>query len=107
VVATRPAGHGPGGRAVIEIEIPTGRRGRTTTARVEVVDHTWVRDSGGHADRRPIIETTLVLGAVEKRVRVSLTDRGDMLFPMLVGRTALAGAVRINPARRWLLDGKR
>ena len=54
-----------------------------------------------------MIETLLRLGPVERRVRVSLTDRGDMLFPMLVGRTALAPEFRVCPHRRFLLDARR
>ncbi len=86
----------------LEIEIPTGR-GKTARARVEVMEWTLVRDSGGHAERRPVVETLLKLGALERRVRVSLTDRGDMVFPMLVGRTALTADVHVHPSRRWLL----
>jgi hypothetical protein len=70
---------------------------------VPVREHTLVRDSGGHAERRPVIETVLRLGTSERRVRVTLTSRGDMLFPMLVGRTALGPDVQVNPGRRFLL----
>jgi hypothetical protein len=50
-----------------------------------------------------VIETLLHLGESRERVRVTLTDRGDMRFPMLVGRTGLAGNVRVHPQRRYLL----
>jgi hypothetical protein len=89
------------GPSQLEVEIPSGRRG-TTRVRVEVREWTMVRDSGGHAEKRPVVETLLKLGKLERRVRVSLTDRGDMLFPMLVGRTALGPEVRVRPARRFL-----
>jgi hypothetical protein len=102
IVSMRDAGPDAAGLPMVDIEIP-GKRGQTLTARVAIVDHTLVRDSGGHADRRPVIETLLVLGGSARRVRVSLTDRGDMLFPMLIGRTALGGEVRIHPGGRWLL----
>jgi hypothetical protein len=100
-----PAGTSAAGRPLYQIGISAGRRrSPSVTARVEVVEHTLVRDSGGHAERRPVIETSLVLGdRPARRVRVSLTDRGDMRFPMLVGRTALPPSARIHPGRRWLL----
>jgi hypothetical protein len=82
------------------------RGGRVRAARVEVVEHASIRDSRGHIELRPVIETLLRLGTVERRVRVSLTDRGDMLFPMLIGRTALGPEFRVWPHRRFLL-GKR
>jgi hypothetical protein len=89
--------------SLLEVELPAGR-GKSTRARVEVVEWTLVRDSGGHSERRPVVETLLKLGSLSRRVRISLTDRGDMRFPMLVGRTALAAEVRVRPSRRFLLD---
>jgi hypothetical protein len=55
VVAMRPAGASPGGRALLDVELASGKRGRTRSARVEVVEWTRVRDSGGHEERRPVI----------------------------------------------------
>lgn len=103
VLAMRPAGETRDGRPLLEIDVPTLGRGKVRTAKVAVVESTLIRDSGGHADRRPIIETTLELGPIRKKVRLSLTDRGDMLFPMLVGRTALGPEVRVLPSKRFLL----
>ena len=104
VVSMREAGVSPAGRPLLDLEVPAGR-GRSRPVRVEVIEHTQVRDSGGHAERRPVIETVLRLGGLERRVRVTLTFRGDMRFPMLVGRTALAPEFRIHPTRRFLLRG--
>jgi hypothetical protein len=93
------------GRDVLAIEIPAGR-GRIRSTRVTVASYTRIRGSGGQSEWRPVIETALRLGPVEKIVRISLTDRGDMIFPMLVGRTALGGEFRIHPSRRFLLSPK-
>jgi hypothetical protein len=90
------------GKAVCDIELPVARGG-SIVARVVIEGHVVVRDSGGHAERRPMIETTLVLGGESRRVRVTLTDRGDMIFPMLVGRSALGENVMVDPSRRNLL----
>jgi hypothetical protein len=72
-------------------------------ARVPLLGWVTVRDSGGHAERRPVIETTLVLGPLVRRVRITLTHRGDMRFPMLVGRSALGPGVTVDPRRKNLL----
>jgi len=90
---------GPPGFALVELPAPSGK---TRAVRCRVVDHARVRDSGGHVERRPVIRTTLVLGELRRQVRVTLTDRGDMRFPMLIGRTALGG-VLIDPASRFRL----
>jgi len=102
----RLVGRGERGRAIYEIEVPAGESGtrgaRTITTRVEVVEQSVVRDSGGHSERRLVIETRLLIGTRLRRVRVTLTDRGDMRFPMLVGRTALDARTRIDPTRTFL-----
>jgi hypothetical protein len=103
VVSIGQAGTTASGRPLFEIELPSGRGSTTTRARVEIREHATVRDSGGHAERRPVIETLLRLGSSERRIRVTLTSRGDMRFPMLIGRTALGPEVRIDPTRRFLL----
>jgi hypothetical protein len=103
VIAMRRTGTSPAGRPLYDLELPAGRKNRVILTRAEVVDFTRVRDSGGHDERRPVIETLLELGPIVRPVRVSLTDRGDMLFPMLVGRTALPDEARVVPGARWLL----
>ncbi len=95
------------GKPLLEVRLPTGRRpnsGKGRLTRVEVDEYVVVRDSGGHEERRPVITTTLSLGPITRRVRVSLTDRGDMLFPMLVGRTALGEDFVVDAAARNLLS---
>jgi hypothetical protein len=55
-------------------------------------------------ERRPVIETALQIGPFKKRILVTLTNRGDMLFPMLIGRTALGPGIVVDPSRRYLLS---
>jgi hypothetical protein len=49
-----------------------------------------------------VVETTLRLGGIEKKIEVSLVDRGPMLCRMLVGRTALAGDFIVAPDKAYL-----
>jgi predicted deacylase len=99
---------GPNRRPILEITVPGGRRGeRPHVVRATVRGFAMVRDTSGRTERRPVIETTLKLGPFERRITVTLTDRGDMLFPMLVGRTALGPGVVVDPSRRYLLGRRR
>jgi hypothetical protein len=68
-----------------------------------VVDHRWVSDSGGHRERRYVILTTLVLGPHSWSVELTLTNRDDMRFRVLLGRTAMRGRLLINPASSYLV----
>jgi hypothetical protein len=101
VTAMREVGFDDIGNVILDIEVPDDR-GVARAVRVMVVEYAHVKDSGGHTERRPVIETLLGLGDRTWRVRVTLTDRGDMRFPMLVGRTALTADMRVHPTRRYL-----
>jgi hypothetical protein len=95
---------GPHRRPILEITVPGGGRGRKPhRLRAAVREHVVVRDTSGRMERRPVIETALQLGPFKRRIAVTLTNRGDMLFPMLIGRTALGAGIVVDPARRYLL----
>ena len=67
-----------------------------------MLDRRRVTDSGGHVTERIFIRTRLYLAGISWQVEVNLTHRRNMLFPMLLGRTALAGRFLVNPARSFL-----
>src|SRR5690606_8232345 len=60
-----------------------------------LLDEREVTDSGGHRTRRAFLRTRLSLAGVEREVEVNLAERRGMRFPMLVGRTALAGVFTV------------
>lgn len=68
-----------------------------------VTDQREVRDSGGHVSVRYVIETTLAIGEHLWPIELTLTPRDDMLFRMLLGRTALNHRCLVNPARSYLV----
>lgn len=72
-----------------------------------VLDQREVTDSGGHRERRPVIETTLRLGNETRTIEMTLTDRDSMLFRMLIGRTAMKLGVVVSPGNSFRLGGTR
>lgn len=71
-------------------------------AAAPIFDEREVIDSGGHRTRRIFLRTTLALAGIEREIEMNLTDRQGMLFPMLLGRTAMAGVFTVDPARSFL-----
>lgn len=66
-----------------------------------VADRRTVTDSGGHREKRYVIETLVGLGDQSARVEITLTDRENMRFRMLLGRTALRGQFIVDPGRSY------
>jgi hypothetical protein len=62
-----------------------------------------VRSSSGHAEMRYIINIPIQLGKKTVRCEVSLTDRSDMRYQVLIGRKTLRGRYRVNVQKKFVL----
>ncbi|HVR81880.1 MAG TPA: RimK/LysX family protein [Luteimonas sp.] len=71
-------------------------------ARAPIFDEREVADSGGHRCRRVFLRSTLRLAGQEREIEINLSDRRGMLFPMLLGRTAIEGMFTVDPARSFI-----
>lgn len=75
---------------------------RTYEACAPVSDERDVVDSGGHRTRRVFIRSLMRLAGQECGIEINLADRAGMLFPMLLGRSALQGRFVVDPSRSFL-----
>ncbi len=73
------------------------------TCMAEVVDYRWVTNSGGGREKRFVVVTMLHLASDAWPIEVTLTDRDQMGFRMLLGRTAMERRLVVDPARSYCL----
>ena len=64
----------------------------------QLIDIRRVTDSGGHTADRYFIETELQIGSLTRTIEMTLTQRTDMLFRMLLGRTAMVPGIQVDPS---------
>lgn len=69
---------------------------RAVTAEAILLDRRSVRSSSGESQLRPVIQTIVELGGQRWAIELTLTNRDEMGFRMLLGREAVR--------RRFLVD---
>ena len=70
-----------------------------------VLEFRDVTNSGGHSESRPVIQTPLKLGTVYKLVELTLTQRDNMAYRMLLGRTTLSSDFVVAPSESFVQGG--
>jgi len=76
-------------------------------AEARLLDDREVRSSNGEVERRPVVETTLVIGGLRFPIELTLTKRDQMGFRMLLGRTAMNGRLLVDPGTSYRTGGDR
>ncbi len=71
-------------------------------ARAPLVDERRVRPSTGGVQLRPVIRTRAVLGSDVWPIELTLVNRGEMGFRMLLGRQALRNRFLVDPGGSFL-----
>ena len=66
-----------------------------------------VMSSNGQHELRYVISTMLRIGTLSWPIEITLTDRDQMGFRMLLGRQALAGRFLVDPGSSYKFGGRR
>ena len=92
------------GKLMVRFKIHPYQRdaNRTVTAEAELIDQRQVRNSGGQAQVRPLIKTTLELNGYTFPIELTLTNRDVMGFRMLLGRQAVRRRFLVDAGRSFL-----
>ncbi|MGK0297646.1 MAG: hypothetical protein ACI9XC_001259 [Gammaproteobacteria bacterium] len=68
-----------------------------------VIDSRIVKDSGGHTEERYVITSPVCIGSHKWNIEITLTNRENMMFKMLLGRTAIIHSkITIDPSASYL-----
>lgn len=80
---------------------------KTVTAEAEVLDFRKVKSSGGHETFRPVILTDLELHGQRWQIELTLANRDEMGFRMLLGRQALRRRFVIDPGSSYVTGDRK
>ncbi len=72
-----------------------------------LVDERMVTSSNGKRENRYVIETKLRVGTEEWPIEITLTNRDEMSFRLLLGRQALRRHLVIDPSSSFKLSRKK
>jgi hypothetical protein len=95
--------NGQGLVAELRLALDRKNRDRWKVVQCPVLEMVAVRNSSGLREQRPVVETTLRLGPLLKRVRLTITNRCGMRFRMILGRKALENDFIVDVSKQYLL----
>ena len=67
-----------------------------------VVRTARIRRSGADVDARPVIELDVCVAGVTARVEFNLANRSRMNYPVLIGRSFLAGRILVDSGQKFV-----
>ena len=73
---------------------------------VTIYDQKEIRNSFGEVEKRYIIKTTIKIGRKRIKALISLTNRGKMRYPVLIGRKLLKNRFIVDVAQLEALTKK-
>ncbi|WP_100641056.1 ATP-dependent zinc protease [Alteromonas facilis] len=62
-----------------------------------------IKSSTATRERRYVIETDIVLAGMQWQIQLTLTDRSEMTYLMLLGREAMSGRLIVDPEHEYIL----
>jgi hypothetical protein len=83
------------------------RRKPEVTCVARIIDQRRITDSGGNAQERYVIRTTLKLGKSSWPIELTLSNRDSMGFRLLIGRQAIRGRYVVDPGRSFVVVKKK
>ena len=87
----------------VEFHVPVPGTPGTTRCRAKLVDRRQIKNTSGVPEERLIVSTRLVIDDRRWSIEISLADRENMGFDLILGRTAIRRhRLLVNPGRSFL-----
>lgn len=90
-----------GGKELVRFEVHPIQHNRKITVKceAEIVDKRTIRSSNGGSEKRYVVRTPMTLGENTWEIEITLTNRDEMGYRMLLGRQAMENRVLVDPGR--------
>lgn len=87
------------GKPWVRFKIHPGQRNskKTVNAEAAILDYRLVKNTGGKSTKRPVIITNVSLLGITWPVELTLANRDEMGFRMLLGRQAIRRRLLVDP----------
>lgn len=79
---------------------------RTVKCESRVLSQKKVKSSTADRQRRYVIRTRLEMGTRAWKIKLTLTDRSEMTYLMLLGRQAMEGKFYVDPEYEFILPSQ-
>jgi hypothetical protein len=77
---------------------------RITACQAPLFDVRRIKSSNGKSEERYVIKSLISLGGQEWPIEITLTDRSDMSYLMLLGREGMGDKVLVDPSQNFILS---
>ena len=91
------------GKVSFDVVLHRQKHDRRKNVVAHVLRESRVKCSNGTCETRYVVQTTMRMGPVERKIELSLAQRGEMVFRMLIGRAALENECTVDVSRRYLV----
>lgn len=75
----------------------------TVKCSAPVVDSRKIKSSNGESEQRYVIQTTFGIGGLTWPIEITLTNRQEMSYLMLLGREGMGSRVYVDPSKAFTL----
>lgn len=90
------------GKPWVKFKVKDRNTGETVEMRAQVTRTVLIKQHGVDNVRRQVISLTLAIGNLKDDVEVTLADRENFEYPILIGRNFLQGRALVDVSRKFL-----